>query len=754
MTIHYEDRSHQLADQDLHLVLAPVPRTTGNPIEEAPGLRLRVRPMPARPDVDDELAAEYQLLVRAQRIGRVGSWHWRVGEPTLTVSEMFLELYGLTTSTGSVSVVDCVHPDDRAAVLRWLQTLLDTGTSNSIRYRVVHTPDGTRWIDARGSVERDEDGAVSMLIGTVTDVTELVDAELNARQAHADLSHAHNYAQALITGTPDVLHIYDVATAALTRANRSGRPLIGFTDHTIDVMNGVDLERYLSDEDVRNLTKLFANAQLLPDGEVLSLRHAVMCTDGARWLSRRVTPFKRDAGSHVTQVLVVSRDVTDVVTAELRLEHAALHDELTGLPNRRLINDRIAHALRRAARGGHVAVLLCDLDGFKRINDSHGHGVGDKVLAHVAARLREVTRSGDTVARMGGDEFALVLDIPQHDDPAAISEEVAERVAAAVAEPILIDEREHAVTASIGICVAGDSSTPESLLVDADAAMYFVKTHGANGFAFFDPGQRADNTVRDQIEAGIRYALANDLVQVHYQPIVNPRTGQVTRVEALMRIPSLAGGYFDTGHAVKIAEESGLIIALEERVLHLACARIASWRRDPRHANLGLNVNRSVTDITRPGFHQRIVAALAASGLDPAALTLEITETVLLDATGSAVADLRTLTDLGIGLAIDDFGTGYASLRYLAELPITSIKMDRSFTGRLPDDTTSLALVRATVHLADQLDINCTIEGVETSEQLDALPTSHHVSIQGYLYAVPQPGHEALLTYLSPTPVS
>ncbi|MGX7679040.1 putative bifunctional diguanylate cyclase/phosphodiesterase [Jatrophihabitans sp. DSM 45814] len=699
---------------------------------------------------------ECRQLRQAQRISRVGSWHYELASCRLTVSDALLELYGLDRSSfsGQYAALDeCVHPDDSAPLVEATQLLRDTGEPMIMRYRVIRAVDGVqRWFDAKGIAEHAIDGRIASLAGTVTDVTELVQTEIRARQAHAELSQAHNYQRAVITATPDAIHVYDVGSRSLTRANKSDRPLIGFTDEMATVMRGALLNRLVPAEDVRLLDSAFAAAQKLPDGDVTQLRHRVSHGDGEiRWLSRRLTPFARDAEGQVNLILVISRDVTDVVEVEQRLEHAALHDELTGLPNRRLIRDRLEHSLDRASRGGHIAVLICDLDGFKRINDGHGHRTGDDVLIQAAQRLVDATRTGDTVARMGGDEFAVVLDIPQDEDPGPLADKVARRIAAAIAKPIHAGGIEHALSISIGICLTDDDATAESLLSDADTAMYHVKSRGANGHAFFQPFQRPDTAGRDYIERHLRRALAEDTVEVYYQPIVDPRSNALHGVEALVRIRDDDGAFLNTAQIVDVAEHTGLITALDERVLHMACMQAAAWRRTPEHADLMLDLNRSVKDITKPGFFERITDALSQSGLDPRALTLEITETVLLDANEDNLADLRALNNLGIGLAIDDFGTGYASLRYLAELPITCIKIDRSFTSRLPCDPTSMTLVRATVGLAEQLGINCIVEGVETTRQLNALPDYDSLLIQGYLYARPQSPAQSLAALIAPT---
>ncbi|HEY3923178.1 MAG TPA: EAL domain-containing protein [Acidothermaceae bacterium] len=698
--------------------------------------------LPPASDVGSADREELQRLHLAQKISRVGSWNYDFIAPALTVSDVLLELYGLDRSAfcGLYEVLNnCVHPDNRASVVEATQRLTETGVPMTIRYPVIRANDGAmRWLDAQGVVERDANGIVTQMAGTVADVTELVEAEIKAYDAHAELSRALSHQQAVIAATPDAIHLYDVATKQLSRANRSGKPLIGFTPEVVKVLGGHDLYELMPDQDVLDLERAYGQANDLPDGEVVSLRHRVRHYDGEiRWLSRRLTPFARNESDDVTSILVVSRDVTDVVAVEERLQRAALHDELTGLPNRRLLHDRLEHALRRTARGGHIAVLICDLDGFKRINDNYGHAVGDDVLNLAAQRLIFATRADDTVARIGGDEFAIILDIPEHLEPLALAESVGARIASLIAEPIQAGGLDHTLSVSIGIRIADDTATADTLLSDADAAMYHIKAHGGNGHRFFEIAHRPDTAMHGRLERTIRRALANDSIEVFYQPIVNPMTNGVYGIEALLRLRDEAGGFVDTAQVIAVAERTGLITALDERVLQVACAQAVVWRRDADLAHLVLNVNRSARDIAKPGFYQRIDDALTESGLDPHGLTIEITETVLLDATASDLADLRDLKERGVGLALDDFGTGYASLRYLAELPITCIKIDRSFTSRLPADPTAMTLVRATVGLAEQLAISCVVEGVETDEQRHALPDYERLLIQGYLYARP-----------------
>jgi EAL domain-containing protein (putative c-di-GMP-specific phosphodiesterase class I) len=320
-----------------------------------------------------------------------------------------------------------------------------------------------------------------------------------------------------------------------------------------------------------------------------------------------------------------------------------------------------------------------------------------------------------------------------------------------MSDPILVDNDEHTVTVSIGICVAEENSTAESLLNDADTAMYFAKSKGSNGHAVFAPELRRDTIGRDHIERQIRRAMSADAVQAHFQPIVNPLDDSLYGVEALVRITDSEGTLLDTGKVVSVAEQTGLITALDEAVFRRSARQVAAWRARPEYAQLMLTVNCSARNIAQSGFYDRVHAVLAESGLDPRALTIEVTETVLLDVADAALNDLRRLRRDGVGLAIDDFGTGYASLRYLATLPITCLKIDRSFTSGLPEDETCMTLVRTTIGLAEDLGIRCVVEGVETTEQLIALPRYDGLLIQGYLYGRPQPAESmAVLSIRNP----
>jgi diguanylate cyclase (GGDEF)-like protein/PAS domain S-box-containing protein len=685
--------------------------------------------------------ADRDALARAQRISRTGSWEFDHRTRQLIVSDELLAMCGVTRDAiafGGRALVNGVADVDRELVETAMRDLVENGTSVDLRYRGVRPDNGeVAWFSARGQVERDETGAMVRATCVITDIDELVQTEHELRAADA-------FQQAVIATTPDAIHIYDLADGTFIRANRSATPLIGFTPRSVTVLSGTDLDDVVPIEDWAELTATLGSAADLADGEVAHVQQRVYEPDGTiTWLSRRMSVFARDPEGRATQLLVVSRDVSHAVEMRQLLQHAATHDELTGLPHRRQIQDLLDAFL--AGDGTRAAaVLVVDLDGFKRINDGQGHAMGDAVLREVARRLTNATRPADAVARLGGDEFVVVLWTDSAEIASTLSVAVAGRIEAALAEPIVSQGRECWVTASIGVSVVDQDSASEAALAEADAAMYSVKKHGAHGFAVYDSAFAARARRHDWVERNLRRALRDDAVGVHYQPIVAPGSGLLSAVEALVRIHDEDGNPIDAAAVIEVAESSGLVSELDDRVLRQASAQVAEWRDSPLYRNLRLTINRSAQDLLRAGFHDRIVHTLATTALPASALTLEITETVLLDADVEAMGDVRKLYEHGVRLALDDFGTGYASLSQLTKLPISAIKIDRSFTTNMLHDRTCRALVRATVGIAEDLRMECIVEGVETEEHLAALPRYERLLIQGYLYGRPRPAHEGL----------
>jgi diguanylate cyclase (GGDEF)-like protein/PAS domain S-box-containing protein len=434
-------------------------------------------------------------------------------------------------------------------------------------------------------------------------------------------------------------------------------------------------------------------------------------------------------------IVVNYRDITERKALEEQLRHQAFHDVLTGLANRSLFRDRLGHALARASRGAlPTALLYLDIDDFKAVNDRFGHAEGDRLLVAAAERLQAATRAGDTVARLGGDEFAVIVE--DADPPEA--EAAADRILTALRQPFDLGDRETTVRASIGIAIHDvDAGDADELLRRADIAMYAAKSRGGDSHATYEARLYEATVARMESKADLQGALERGELRVAYQPIVDMETGRITGAEALMRWDHPEKGAIAPSDFIPLAEENGLIVELGRWILETACRQTRMWQEQTGRPDLTISVNLSGRQIADADLVSDVSRALASSGLDPACLTLEITETTLVRDVESTVAAFRALKTLGIRLAIDDFGTGYSSLSYLRQFPIDTLKIDRSFVAALDDGADSNALVRSILDLSETLRLDTVAEGIETDEQRRALESLGATRGQGYLFARP-----------------
>src|ERR1700688_3185420 len=436
-------------------------------------------------------------------------------------------------------------------------------------------------------------------------------------------------------------------------------------------------------------------------------------------------------------------DITEQRRSEVKIEYMAHHDSLTDLANRVLLNERLEHALgRRIHREQMVAVHHLDLDQFKAVNDTFGHSAGDKLLKIVADRLRGLVRETDTIARMGGDEFVIVhAPIP---DPTQ-APPLAQTIIASISEPFDLDGHQAAIGASVGIAVGpSDGLRPDKLLRNADLALYRAKGDGRGTFRFFEPAMDLQMQTRRIVEQDLRKALPAGEFELYYQPVVNLASNEISGFEALIRWNHPQCGLVSPGTFIPLAEEIGFIVPMGEWVIREACATAARWPGDHHVA-----VNISAVQFRNPGLMQVIVGALAASGLDPTRLEIEITKPALLRNRETTLAVLHQLRELGIRIAMDDFGTGYSSLTYLQCFPFDKIKIDRSFVKDITENTGSLNIVRAVAALANGMGMTATAEGVETSEQLDRIRSEGCTEMQGFLFSRPLPAHQIERLFLS-----
>jgi diguanylate cyclase (GGDEF)-like protein len=441
--------------------------------------------------------------------------------------------------------------------------------------------------------------------------------------------------------------------------------------------------------------------------------------------------------------------VIERANAASRLSHQALHDHLTGLPNRALFADRLSQALARLGRHiTPVAVLFVDVDNFKVINDSLGHEQGDRILTMIAERLSAAVRPGDTVARFGGDEFVILCD-EVTSEAEAIG--IAQRVSDLAGAPLNLDGREHLVTVSTGIALATDRhASSADLLRDADAAMYHAKAAGRARSTTFAASMRTQAVHRLDTEMALRRAITDGQLRLHYQPIIDIISGRTDGVEALVRWEHPTQGTIPPDQFIPIAEETGLIIPLGEWVLGEACRQTRTWQQaHPELARLTVSVNLSGRQISQSDLIPVVSNTLSHTGLAPSNLVLEITESVLMADAEAAIMVLRGLRDIGVRLSIDDFGTGYSSLSYLKKFPVAALKIDKSFVDGLGTQGDDTAIVRAIITLAHSLGLYTVAEGVETLTQLKALTDLGSDKAQGYLLCRPQPATTLTETLLA-----
>jgi diguanylate cyclase (GGDEF)-like protein/PAS domain S-box-containing protein len=562
-----------------------------------------------------------------------------------------------------------------------------------------------------------------------------------SQRARGALAESEERYALAVRGANDGIWDWDLRSGRFYCSPRC-KEMLGYTPEEIEDAIGEWLGRVHPDDRAAVRSALQAHV----DGETqhFESEHRLRARDGDyRWMLARGSAV-RDADGRATRVAGSLSDVTDRKRTEARLQHDALHDGLTGLPNRVLFLDRLEQAMRRAARSGDdvvCAVLFVDLDRFKVVNDSLGHQAGDELLTAVARRLESALRPGDTVARLGGDEFTVLLEEISDVHEAT---RVAERIHATLADSFRIADRELVVGASVGIALASSESRPEELVRDADVAMYRAKAERRGRHEVFDVRMHAELVARLDVETELRAAIESRSLQVLYQPIVQTATGRIAGFEALCRWPGALGRALEPAEFVAVADETGLIVPLGAFVLEEACRQVAAWRRTPASEELTLSVNVSGRQLHEASFPDAVAAALATSELDPRALRLEVAEAALAAEPDAVRATLAALLErLGVRSRIDDFGTGAASLRLLHRFPGDAVKIDRSLVLAMGSDAGSYEIVKAIVGLAHTLGLEVVAEGVETRERLDVLKVLGCEYAQGFLFSAPLQAAEA-----------
>jgi diguanylate cyclase (GGDEF)-like protein/PAS domain S-box-containing protein len=615
-----------------------------------------------------------------------------------------LDLFRHRKATGAiVSDPDELFSSIMASMREGKTSVREMMRLDGIALRVVDTPlEGGGWV------------------ATHEDVTEQrrTERERDRNRAFLDL---------IIDNVPSAIFVKSAADRRYVLVNRAGENFWGVSRNTMvgktarELFPNAEAARIEArdDELLQSGTALFDERELITP--VGGLRHIS---------SRRLTI--RDKSNEARYVLGVIDDVTERKAAEARIAQLAHYDPLTNLPNRTLFREQLETELAFVRRGAKLAVLYLDLDHFKSINDTLGHPAGDELLKAVAERLRNCLRESDLIARLGGDEFAIVqtqLQDPQ--DAVAFALRLREAVTSASYD---LSGHQTTTDSSIGIALSPEDGTEiDELVKHADLALYGAKADGRANHRFFEPGMNARMKQRRGLEIDLRSALANDELELHYQPLINLQTGAIVCCEALVRWHHPVRGMIPPLEFIPVAEETGLINAIGDWVLRRACVEAMNWPSD-----VSVAVNVSPVQFRSPALALGVVASLAASGLPTGRLELEITESVLMQNNSATLALLHQIRDLGVRISMDDFGTGYSSLSYLRSFPFDKIKIDRSFIGDLSKGDDAVAIVHAILNLANSLKMTTTAEGVETADQKKLLQAAGCNEMQGYLFSPPR----------------
>ncbi|SFN94556.1 response regulator receiver modulated diguanylate cyclase/phosphodiesterase with PAS/PAC sensor(s) [Formivibrio citricus] len=620
---------------------------------------------------------------------------------------------------------ESIHPDDRKRALDIVLSAHKAGGAFDLEYRIVRPDGSVRWIRDRGQQASFPSMSVSCYVGVAQDVTERHWAEEKLRQAAT-----------VFESTRDGV-IIAALDGSILAVNKAFTEITGYSEAEALGRNPRMLQSDRQGPEFYQAiwSSLRQNGQW--QGELWDRRKS-----GESFPAWMTISAVCDAQDNVTHYVGVFSDITQLKRSEERLAHLAHYDPLTDLPNRVLLQLRLAHAMERAQRlGCRVAVMFIDLDRFNTVNDSLGHLAGDQLLIDVARRLSAQLKGEATLGRFGGDEFLLLLDIDELDAAAT----TAQKQLDALAAPFLLSgNNEVYLGASIGISIfPNDGTKAADLLRDADAAMYRAKELGRNRFCFYTAAMNAEALAQLELEAGLRRALERNEFALHYQPKVNLRTGQIIGAEALIRWQRPGSGLEMPGRFVTLAERTGLIVPMGSWVIDEACRQLRCWR-DAGWLDLRLAVNVSERQFYS-GDLQRIVSdALARNGVPPACLELEVTESMLMEDPQQTIAILQSLKRIGVKLSLDDFGTGYSGFAYLSRFPIDALKIDQSFVRDIVTEPESALIAVSIIELAHRMGLKVVAEGVETEAQLGYLQMHDCDEMQGYFFAKPVPAESFL----------
>ncbi len=686
-----------------------------------------------------ELLRNQDLLNEAQWLGKLGSWELNLVTGELRWSDEVYRIFELDPAQFKPSYenfLNVIHPDDRDRVNQaYTQSLADR-QAYGIEHRLRMADGRIKWVYEHCTSEFDAAGKPLRSVGAVQDITPQKQYQDQLRIA----AIAFETHEAIMITDPDD-RIIRVNKAFEATTGYSADEVIGHTPHMLS--SGKHDQAFYE----AMWQQITSTGRW--EGEIWDRRRNGELYP--KWLT--ITTVRDEAGE-VSHYVGISSDISQRKLAEEEIYSLAYYDTLTRLPNRRLLLDRFGLAIAASQRSGsYGAVLFLDLDKFKILNDTLGHGYGDLLLVEVARRLKDCARAVDTVARLGGDEFVLLVEeigIDAHEASQKVAL-FAEKIRAALTRPYLLKGHEYHGSPSIGVCLyRGNEETVESILKHADMAMYQAKEAGRNAVRFFDPVMQQAVETRAELEADLRGALQNRQLVLYYQIQVDDANRPIG-AEALIRWMHPRRGMVSPMQFIPVAEESSLILDIGQWVIETACRQIAEWARDERMQHLELAINVSAQQFRMVDFVQRLEQVIVHHGIAAEKLKLELTESVVLEDVADVVGKMHALKALGVGLSLDDFGTGYSSLAYLKRLPLDQIKIDQSFVRDITTDLNDAVMVKTIIDMAQNFRLNVIAEGVESEAQLAFLRQNKCMAYQGYLFSKPVPvaDFEALARHLT-----
>ncbi|WP_407704159.1 putative bifunctional diguanylate cyclase/phosphodiesterase [Xylophilus rhododendri] len=665
----------------------------------------------------------------------IGLWDWDVAGRRVDFNQRWYDMLGMSVGEIGKGPEDwqaLVHPEDlarlRAAIARYWE---NDATVHQVEFRLRHRLGHWIWLQDRGKVmARDEHGVPLRIVGAHMDITPHRRAEEALRQSEARFRALTELSSDWYWELDEHHRFMHFEGYSDTEIGLPKEDNIGLTRWDLGALNMTDAQwaRHRATLDAHEVFHDLELQRLDTHGNIY-------------WVSISGAPIF-DKEGRFGGYRGIGRSITERKRVEDEIERLAFYDALTGLPNRRLLLDRLTGALDRCReRTQRGALLFIDLDNFKDLNDTMGHDVGDSLLERVANRIVSCARPGDTVARLGGDEFVVMLEgLPHADDEAtqAVSA-VARHVLEALNHPYLLEGYQHHSTPSVGIAFFdGDIESVDDLLKRADLAMYQAKAAGRNTICFFQPEMQEAVTARSALEADLRSAIGNHELLLFFQPVVNEQS-RLTGAEVLLRWQHPVRGMVMPGEFIPLAEQTGLILPVGNWVLETACEQLVRWGAQPATRELTLAVNVSARQFRQVDFVATVLGVLERTGARPDRLKIELTESLLLSDVEDIIGKMTALKAHGVGFSLDDFGTGYSSLSYLKRLPLDQLKIDQSFVRDVLTDPNDAAIVRTILALAESLDLAVVAEGVETAGQLDFLRRSGCRAFQGYYFSRPAP---------------